>query len=135
MWSITRISKLFLLKTLTVDAWFLCRHLRRGTFRICGHAAGNSARTNATEPSRSSTSVLGPWNLGDSVTLLQDGEYKSGIIQESRGRGWFTFHDSETNTSIKCRSSQLRRAQKNIVDEIRHNNPSITLSISGPQNA
>ena len=63
-----------------------------------------------TDPNILSSRVC-PWNIGDAASLLCEGTYKRGIIQEARGRGWYTLHLAETNATIKCRSSQLRREE------------------------
>lgn len=51
-----------------------------------------------------------PWTVGDAVMLLQGEHETAGIIQEDRGRGWYSVL-FEGNSTIKCRSSQMKRAE------------------------
>jgi len=66
------------------------------------------------------------WNAGDAVMISQGEHETAGIIQEDRGRGWYSVLLSEDNTTIKCRSSQMKRAQV-VPGESHAYNPSVRI--------
>lgn len=50
---------------------------------------------------------LQSWRVGDSVLYPIDNNPTPGIVQEDRGRGWYSVLLSDTNATIKCRGRQL----------------------------
>ena len=47
------------------------------------------------------------WNAGDQVFVQVNDELLDGVVKEARGRGWFDVQLKESDSTIKCRASQL----------------------------
>ena len=58
-----------------------------------------------------------PWQAGDSVVCPIDNNPTPGIVKEDRGRGWYSILLSDSNTTIKCRGTQLVAASNSAKEE------------------
>lgn len=53
---------------------------------------------------------MAKWNVGDPVSVFIEEDFVDGIIREMRGGGWYTIYLETSNTTMKCRGTQLRQA-------------------------
>jgi DNA repair exonuclease SbcCD nuclease subunit len=53
---------------------------------------------------------MAKWNLGDSASVWIEEDFKDCVIQEARGGGWYTIELKGSDTTMKCRGTQLRQS-------------------------
>lgn len=53
---------------------------------------------------------MAKWHTGDQVSVRLEEDFLDGVIQDIRGSGWYAVELKGSNTTIKCRGSQLRQS-------------------------